>query len=245
MEPLSKLKQRKKPHPLTRAEFGRRIDRARSSITEACDGPLKPACLAGGFIDAWHPAVVAWCEKRKINHGLLLMGTAPADRAPTRSAKSAKKPPRAPTKSQKGTEKQKPEPTPPPPGPAPMVPVAPTKTLEAYAELIDRLQTEFGSVIGFREWLKTRQTIALIREKERKNDIADGQLIERAFVDKHLFGLVDACFRQMLDAPKTIARTIYGLAGSGYPLEEAETKTREILSSLLEQMKTNVIRVLE
>jgi hypothetical protein len=126
-----------------------------------------------------------------------------------------------------------------------MVPVAPTKTLAAYAELIDRLQTEFGSVIGFREWLKTRQTIALIREKERKNDIADGRLIERDFVDKHVFGLIDACFRQLLDAPKTIVRNCYGMAGSGLPIEDAEAKAREIISSLLELMKTNVIRVLE
>lgn len=126
-----------------------------------------------------------------------------------------------------------------------MVPVAPTKTLAAYAELIDRLQTEFGSVIGFREWLKTRQTIALIREKERKNDIADGRLIEREFVDKHVFGLVDACFRQLLDAPKTITRNLYGMAGSGIPIEDGEAKAREIITGLLEQMKTNVIRVLE
>jgi hypothetical protein len=242
------LKPRYKPHPLTRAEFARRAARGRSRITEACEGPLKPASLAGGFIDAAHPAVAAWCAKRKIDHAKLLApsaAAAPTDRAPTAKAKPAKGAPRAPTSSSKAKPKRKAEPTPPPPGPAPMVPVAPTKTLAAYAELIDRLQTEFGSVIGFREWLKTRQTIALIREKERKNDIADGRLIEREFVDKHIFGLVDACFRQLLDAPKTITRNLYGMAGSGIPIEEAEAKAREILSALLEQMKTNVIRVLE
>lgn len=242
------MKPKHKPHPVTRAEFARRAGRGRSRITEDCAGALKPACLAGGFIDAAHPAALAWCEKRKVDPAKLVAPASPAAapaRAPTKPAKPAKSKPRAPTTSPKAAAKQKPLPPAAPPGPAPMVPVAPTKTLAAYAELIDRLQTEFGSVIGFREWLKTRQTIALIREKERKNDIADGRLIEREFVDKHVFGLIDACFRQLLDAPKTITRNVYGMAGGGRPIEEAEAKAREIISGLIEQMKTNVIRVLE
>jgi hypothetical protein len=237
-----------RPHPLTRAELARRAGRGRSRITEDCAGALKAACLAGGFVDVAHPSVVAWCEKRKLDHAKLLAPVEPAvgaDRAPTKGAKPTKSAPRAPTKSPKAAPNREAKPTPPPRQEGAMVPVAPTKTLAAYAELIDRLQTEFGSVIGFREWLKTRQTIALIREKERKNDIADGRLIEREFVDKHVFGLIDACFRQLLDAPKTITRNLYGMAGSGIPIEEAEAKTREIISSLLELMKTNLIRVLE
>jgi hypothetical protein len=44
---------------VSRAELGRLVGKARSTVTEACQGPLAPAC-DGRRIDAAHPAVLRY-----------------------------------------------------------------------------------------------------------------------------------------------------------------------------------------
>lgn len=55
------------PHMISRAEFARRADKTRSTITAACKGPLAAACGPRKRIDAAHPATVAWAESRGID----------------------------------------------------------------------------------------------------------------------------------------------------------------------------------
>lgn len=77
------------PHPISRAEYARRVGRVRSAITAACDGPLAGACLDGGRINAAHPAAVAYAAKRGVSLERLLtdpfvasMPTPPAATSP-------------------------------------------------------------------------------------------------------------------------------------------------------------------
>jgi hypothetical protein len=55
-----------RPVPVSRAEFARIVGRGRSTITEACSGPLAAAELPLRRIDLAHPAVVAWATARRI-----------------------------------------------------------------------------------------------------------------------------------------------------------------------------------
>lgn len=60
---------------ISRAELARRSGRSRSTITEACAGPLAAACLPGGRIDVAHPAVEAWATARGVSLPELRAGT--------------------------------------------------------------------------------------------------------------------------------------------------------------------------
>jgi hypothetical protein len=60
-----------RPCPLSRADFARRTGRARSTVTEACRGPLAPACDRDR-IDAIHPAAAEWARQRGIDPSVLL-----------------------------------------------------------------------------------------------------------------------------------------------------------------------------
>ncbi|GAB5548929.1 MAG: hypothetical protein SangKO_086890 [Sandaracinaceae bacterium] len=53
-------------HLISRAEFARRANRGRSTITEACRGPLARA-IVRKRIDAAHPDVIAWARERGID----------------------------------------------------------------------------------------------------------------------------------------------------------------------------------
>lgn len=88
-----------KPHPISRAEYARRVGRARSAITAACNGPLAAACLDGARINAAHPAAVAFAAKRGVSVDRLLADATAAEgtaTAPTPPRASARRPPRAP-----------------------------------------------------------------------------------------------------------------------------------------------------
>jgi hypothetical protein len=62
-------------HPTRRTDFARRSGRSRSTISEACAGPLAAACTPDGRIDAAHPAAVAWARERGIEPEQLLEET--------------------------------------------------------------------------------------------------------------------------------------------------------------------------
>ncbi len=61
-------------HLISRSAFAQHSGRTRSTITEACQGPLAPACR-GNRVDAAHPAAVAWARKRGIDPEQLLEPT--------------------------------------------------------------------------------------------------------------------------------------------------------------------------
>jgi hypothetical protein len=207
----------RKPIPMSRAEFGRRVGRGRSSVTEACAGALAAACLPGGRIDAAHPGAAAWCAKRGIDPRVLReLGPLPVT--------PATKPVRAPkTVSSEPVSE----------------PVA-----DALLDLTLREITErFGSFQGFADYIDARKKIADTYARELKNADSRGLLISRAFVRTHVIGLIEATNRRLLsDTPKTLCRELYALAKSSAPIEDAERAARNLIGKQLESVKAKATK---
>jgi hypothetical protein len=98
---------------------------------------------------------------------------------------------------------------------------------------------------GLKDWLFALKTIEEIRGKRLDNDENEGRLIPREKVRVHVFGAIEeANKRLLLDIPKNLARTLYAMAKSGNPVEEAEKTVREKISSVLRPVKDKSARAL-
>lgn len=207
----------KRRHPLTKAEFARRAGRSRSTITEACQGPLAPACMPRGRIDAAHPAVQRWAADRGINPTALVDDLA------------AKRPRSKPEPAPKGRS------------------APPDRIdLDALLDLTLREITDrFSSQQGFTDWLQARKITADTRRLELANAETAGRLISRELVKTHVFGAIDGTFRRLLgDVPKTIARRLLAAAASRAPVEDVEREVRDIISRQLRDLKVTAARKL-
>lgn len=218
---------------VSRAEFARTCSVSEAAVTKWCKNAGAPACV-GKRIDRDHPAAVAYAQ----THGV----------KPTAPAKPAKVSPPKPTAppSKKGAKRR---PDPPPPAPSDEPPPAPAldiseEEIERYERLpLATLKQLFGTAIAFKDWLDACKKIVDIKEKQLKNAETEGRLISRELVTTHVFGAIEASNRRLLgDAPKTIARRLYGMARGGSSLEEAEAVVREIVSSQLRTVKSTAIR---
>ena len=89
-----------KKHLISRAEFARRANRGRSTITEACRGPLAQA-IVRKRIDAAHPHVVAWARERGIDP-VALTSQRRAARPPSAAAPVPSAAPEAPEAARHG-----------------------------------------------------------------------------------------------------------------------------------------------
>lgn len=205
-----------KPHPVTRAEFARRAGKGRSTVTEACAGPLAPASLPGGRIDARHPAVVEWATARGIDPAVLL-GPAVSTQTPAGAR--------------------------PEPGPT-LGPLAdPIDVSSLVDKTIREVTDEYGSVLGVADWLDVRKTAAEIIRIETQNAERAGLLIERERVRTHVFGFIERSHKQLLgDAPKTIASRMAAMVRSDANQEECEKFVRDTISSILRVTKEQVVR---
>jgi len=202
--------------PLSRAELARRLRRAKSTISEHLrpGGRLHPACLPGGRVDGMHPAVQALAAECGIDPAAVVAPGRAPAATPAPDARRA----------------------------AAAEPLA----IESLLELKLREITErFGSVVALQDWLDARKTVSEITKLEIANAEAMGRLISRELVRTHIFGAIDSQNRRLLsDLPRTIASRLYGLAGSGAPLEEAEALVREHVSSQLKIAKETAVRIL-
>jgi len=113
------------------------------------------------------------------------------------------------------------------------------------AELLDwtlrDITDRFAGIDGFKDYVQARRQLGAAKKLELSNQREMRQLISRQYVTTHVFGYLDAGNRRLLgDMPKTIARRLYALAGSGADIEEAETVVREHISSQLKTTKGQV-----
>jgi hypothetical protein len=225
-----------RPHPLSRAEFGRRAGRARSSVTEACAGPLAAACLSGGRIDAAHPDVAVWAGARGIDPAVLVSPLAApgavrtqADGAAPSNGSDAPQTP--PTRARIAP-------------PAPPI-NGPEDVTDLYGWTFGRVLDVYGSSQAMGDWLAARKVAAEIAKLELMLATTRADLIPREAVRTHVFGLIDGTFRRLLqDSPKTIARRVYAMANAGEPAEKAEELVRDTISSVLRPIKEGAARTL-
>lgn len=220
---------------VSKRELSRIAGVSDSAISKACLGQLKPACV-GDRIDVDHPAVVKYLKK----HGR---------RPPARP----REPEEAPQEGQSDR--------PPQDEPAPSEETTPRFTritmvggegpqgiedIERFADYtLRQIVNRFGSMTAHRDWLDMRKKQVDIREKELKNLETEGELIPREAVRVHVFGTLEELHKRLLhDVPKNLVRTIYGMAKSGTPVEEAEKDARDKISSLLRPVKDKAARSL-
>jgi hypothetical protein len=214
------------PHPLALIELARRSGKARSTITEAAQGPLRAAKLEDGRIDAAHPAVVKWAISRGLDPAKLLR---PYSVIAVRAAPSA--------------------------APLHAVPTARTTTENPFDapaiadELLDltvrQVVQRFGSMRGFADWIALRRKVADTARLETQNGQLLGTLIPRDFVRTHVLAYVaQAQIMLLRDAAPTIAQRVYALARSGGSLEEAIELVRDLVGAPLKQAKEQAVRAL-
>lgn len=241
---------------VSRAEFARMAGVSGSAITKACrEGTLGAACV-GKRIDLDHLAARAYLTSK---------GASPPP-PPTAKAERSTKPtrPRRSKMSESAASKRRPklrvvrdhdEGAPPEPAASPRrkapPPTPPSEgdgspeDLEALAETLRPLLERFGTETAFKDWLDSLKRIEEIREKRLKNEETEGLLIRVEPVKVLVFAVIDSAQRRVLsDAPRTIVRRVYAMAGSGTPVEEAERTVRELLGSILRPVKATAERVL-
>jgi hypothetical protein len=219
-------------------------------VTQAVKrGTLAKAVLPGGRLDAAHPDFIAW-----LSAGAKTKSTGPAQKkTPAPTAPRPKKPRAAPPppqpkrrgRSAKRAEQQLPEDLEPGEAWPPPSGAASDEDLADLASALAPLVARFGTHREFGDWLERLKRIEEIREKRLKNEETEGTLIERDLVATHLFGAIEAANRRLLgDAPKTIARVVYGHANSGDDIEKAEKAVREMIGAQLKPVKDHAARAL-
>lgn len=219
----------KPPHPMTLSEFGRRVGRARSTITELVQGPLSAARLQNGRIDAACPVVAAWLTAKGIDRNMVLSAVvttlAPRDAAPTAQRPSAVK--------VGGSAEAR----------------------GAFSDPIDvafiddltlrQIVARYGSRQGCSDFLAMRKVLADTRRIELANAARAGELIDRELVSKHVIGHLRALHSRLLtDTAATIARRLHSESRAGRPIQELEALVRELVGSQLAQAKADVKRAL-
>ena len=118
------------------------------------------------------------------------------------------------------------------------------ESIESFADMTLRELIEgFGTDERFESWLKSLKTIEEIQDRRIKNQAAQGRLISREVVDKHVFGAIEATYVRLLnDTPKTIAGQMQAAVKSGQAIEELETLARDLISAQLKQLKDKAKR---
>jgi hypothetical protein len=100
-----------------------------------------------------------------------------------------------------------------------------------------------GSDNAFVKIVQAMKQVAEVEEKQLKLAKQRGEVIDRELVRRHLFGAIDAGNLKLLnDLPGSITRSVYSASKAGQRPEEAEKEVREMISSILQEVKTSAKR---
>jgi hypothetical protein len=117
-------------------------------------------------------------------------------------------------------------------------------------ELLDLTVREvaerYGTDRQYVNWLEAYAKREQARKSRLANEQTEGSLIEREFVETHVFAIIDALFRRLLtDAARTIASRLSTLVKAGAPIEKCEREAREQISKQLRAIRTKVTGALQ
>jgi hypothetical protein len=237
---------------VSKAELARRAGVSKPAITRACKtGSIREACQ-GDRVDLDHPSV-AIAYPRAVSEDP--PSAARTDAATPDRSKSARRQVAAPTApAETGPKRQSAtDDAPPSDGPDELAEEIHSLGQGASKEDLLRLTRALRPILNrhgtrraFRDWLGALKDLEDIRKRRLDNEETEGRLISRELVKTHIFGAIEGSHRRLLgDAPKTIARTLYGMAKSDEPLEAAEERVRELISTVLKPVKATATRVVE
>lgn len=243
-----------RPHPLSRAELARRVNRSRAAITLALQGTLRAACLDGGRVDVMHPELLAFARRHwGVGPEVLTGGTtgAPAstadlsggaqrgaasslvrsDGTPARSVPAAPPVARVQPVEHHGQPQHLPQPEP---------------DVESLLHLtVFELTCLYGSTQAGADFVALRKEIANVARLELANRERDGRLIPRELVAHHVFGAINTMNTRLLrDMPVTLAQRLRAAVHAGESTEELIRITRDLIGSELRTMKNKVVRAL-
>jgi hypothetical protein len=210
----------------------------KGAVSLACrpGGILHAALLDDGRLNRLHPNYVAWLRGERQVHGVVPR----ADRAPTSPPKKTKGAPSKPTGSPKKPEKSAGEPT----ADSPETSSTASQARVPTDDELSGLLATFGTHRNLSDSLKLRKTYVDLLEKELRLKESKGQLVKREILVTIVTAFDQAFHRLLTDLPKTSSRELYAMARSDRPLEEAETKAKELVSSHLSAAKEQVMRAL-
>lgn len=116
--------------------------------------------------------------------------------------------------------------------------------IRPYADLtLKTLIKKYGGAPQFAHWLGAMQKMQAIEEKQLKNAMTRGDLIERALVEKAVIDPFNSVLLRLLqDGSKTIAAGLQAKMGTGAELPELEQFVSDIMGSFIRPVKAKVAR---
>jgi len=223
--------------PISRAAFARHAGVSASAITQASrEGGSLHDALVNGRIDANHPAAVAYLEKRGADPAAAQAPQQAKQPAPAKKA-AAKKGWGARNEKQKAASQPDPE-----AGPAEL-----PANIAAFADwTLREIVERFGTDTAFKDLLQAAKTIEDVEDKRLRNAERRGELISRSLVEAHVFGLIEATFKRLLnDSPKTLASQIRSAVEAGSTTEKTEAIARDIITGQLRTIKAQTTKALK
>ena len=96
----------------------------------------------------------------------------------------------------------------------------------------------YGTDEAFARIVKAAKDLEMLREKQIKNEKAEGELVNYDLLDKTSFAALDTLFVRLLgDGCKTLSRRAYSMARSGEPATEIETYFIKRISQEIDRFK--------
>lgn len=119
--------------------------------------------------------------------------------------------------------------------------------LPEYGDMtLNDIVDKFGSLETFREHLQAKKLFEDAKEKELKNKKHKDEVIDREFVKKYVFGLIEELTTRLLvDSSVAIATKVYAQCESGDTIEEATKTVREEISKPIKAAKSQIKKRME
>jgi len=123
----------------------------------------------------------------------------------------------------------------------------PDVTFEEIADLTVReVVDRFGTSSSLVDYTQALKIIEQTRWQRIKNEREEGRLIPKEYVKAHVLSVIDGAFRGLLiDAPKTLARRLYGAARADVTIEEGEQIAKDINGSHIRNVKDRCRKALK
>lgn len=201
---------------VNQSELSRIAGVSRMAISKAVRGVLSGA-LQGNKLDLDHPSVVKYLDGKQ-------QEKAEAKKPTKKPAAKKTAPAPAPKKAQKV-----------------IVPKAPPGSTDFEEMTLKEIIGKFGTSYQFKDYLASWKTLADIRLKELQLKERNGQLIERDFVQSHVFALLDGMHKRLLmDTPKTIAAQVIAMTKSGANETEISRTVHDLISAQIISVQKKV-----
>lgn len=204
---------------VTRAKFAEMAGVSSPAITSACRSALGDACT-GKKIDVTHPEAVRYIRNARSQM------TKPADKV-GHAARRESELQAILDMAENG-------------------PPIPDHLISIMDWTVRDVVDKFGTTTAFVDWLKAKQAIVAIEEREIKIAAQRGKLVSRELVEKNVFDVVESSHVNLLrDGCKKMAALTVPKVKAGANETEIEKMLRDTISRHIKAIKSRAARALE